>query len=278
MTLRSAVEDKNIKDVRSFWNARPCNVRHSDKKVGTREYFDEVERRKYIVEPHIPLFAEFPRWNGKKVLEIGCGIGTDTINFARHGANVTAVDLSDVSLELAMKRSEIYKLEDKITFYKANAENLSEYVPVDAYDLIYSFGVLHHTPHPEEVIAQVRKYMNKNSIFKMMVYNRYSWKVWTIIASYGVFQFRRLDELVAKYSEAQAGCPITYTYTKKSVRHLLSGMSIDNIYVNHIFPYEINAYKHYNYKKIWYFRFLPMRVFRAMEKSLGWHLCVEAKI
>jgi len=55
--------------------------------VGTREYFDEVEARKYFVEPHIPRFAEFERWQGKKVLEIGCGIGPDTVTLARQGAN-----------------------------------------------------------------------------------------------------------------------------------------------------------------------------------------------
>jgi len=69
--------------------------------VGTKQYFDEVEARKYFVEYHIPGFAKFARWRGKKVLEIGCGIGTDTINFARAGAQVTTVDLSGKSMELA---------------------------------------------------------------------------------------------------------------------------------------------------------------------------------
>src|SRR5689334_18878447 len=108
--------DISIERVREYWDRRPCNLKHSPKAVGTREYFDEVEARKYFVEPHIPEFAEFPRWAGKRVLEIGCGLGTDTINFARNGATVTAVDVSRQSLTLARKRAEVYGLQDRITF------------------------------------------------------------------------------------------------------------------------------------------------------------------
>lgn len=96
----------SIEDVKAFWDKRPCNIRHSQKEEGTKEYFDEVEKRKFFVEPHIVDFADFPSVKGKKVLEIGCGLGTVTINFARAGAKkVTAVDLSERSLELAKKKS-----------------------------------------------------------------------------------------------------------------------------------------------------------------------------
>src|ERR1700730_11157807 len=116
--------DVAINRVKEYWNARPCNIRHSTAPVGSRQYFDEVEARKYFVESHIPRFAEFERWRGKRVLEIGCGIGTDTINFARRGARVTAVDLSEKSLEVARQRVMEYGLESQVQFYSANAEEL----------------------------------------------------------------------------------------------------------------------------------------------------------
>ena len=93
--------DVPLEAVESYWDDRPCNIRHSAAECGTRRYFDEVEARKYLVEPHIPSFAQFEKWKGRKVLEIGCGIGTDTINFARAGAKVTAVDYSAKSLAMA---------------------------------------------------------------------------------------------------------------------------------------------------------------------------------
>src|SRR5437763_7126508 len=174
--MNIAFQDVPIQKVREYWDARPCNIRHSGAEVGTREYFDQVEWRKYFVEPHIPAFADFGAWRGGKVLEIGCGIGTDTMNFARAGALVTAVDLSGESLALARRRAAVFGLSDRIRFYEADAEHLSDVVPAEAYDLVYSFGVVHHTPNPNAVIEQVRQfYARPGTTLKLMVYHRRSW-------------------------------------------------------------------------------------------------------
>lgn len=275
MTGFSDIEIQSVKD---YWNRRPCNIRHSTAEIGTKEYFDQVEARKYLVEPHIPAFADFSNWKGKRVLEIGCGIGTDTINFARAGAEVTAVDLSSESLKLAGKRAEVFGFSDRINFYEANAENLSEFIPPQKYDLVYSFGVIHHSPHPEKIIGQIRdNFVHSGSTLKLMVYYRYSWKVfWMLMQEKG--QFWKLDKIIAKHSEAQTGCPVTYSYTKKTVKDLIGeNFDIEENYVEHIFPYRIPEYVKYEYVKEWYWRMLPENVFRRLEKTFGWHLCVTAK-
>lgn len=269
-----------IEQVKDFWDCHPCNIRHSPKPVGTKEYFAEVEARKYYVEPHILRFAQFEHWCGKKVLEIGCGIGTDTINFARCGARVTAVELSSKSLEIARQRAEVYGFQSCIQFYCGNAEELSTFVPVEPYDLIYSFGGIHHTSHPERVIAQMRHYLRLGSTVKIMVYHRYSWKVFWILLTYGKGRFWRLTELVARYSEAETGCPVTYTFTRRQVRKILEryGLRVTEMWVDHIFPYRISDYRQYRYVKVWYFRWMSPELFHWLERHFGWHLCVTAKM
>jgi 2-polyprenyl-3-methyl-5-hydroxy-6-metoxy-1,4-benzoquinol methylase len=264
--------------VQNYWNDRPCNIRHSQKEVGSEEYFNEVEWRKYMVEYHIPGFADFERWRGKKVLEIGCGIGTDTMNFARHGAQVTSVDLSDNSLALARKRAQVFGLEDRIRFIQANAEHLTDYVPVEPYDLIYSFGVIHHTPHPDRVMEQIRQYLKPSTTVKIMVYYRWSWKVLWILLTYGKGQFWKLDKLIADNSEAQSGCPVTYVYSRKQGRRFLEshGLRVTDVFADHIFPYRIPDYVKYRYVKVWYLRWMPRWLFRGLEKLAGWHLCLTA--
>lgn len=252
-----------ITEVKKFWDDRPCNVRHSSKEVGTKEYFEEVERKKFFVEPHILDFTNFPEWKGKKVLEIGCGLATAGINFALNGAEYTGVELSESSLELAKKRFEVFG--QKANFYVGNAEELSSFVPAETYDLIYSFGVIHHSPQPEKIIAEIKKYMNENSVLKIMLYAKDSWKNYMIDSG--------LDQ-----PEAQYGCPIALTYTKQEVVDLLSDYEVISIEQDHIFPYQVEPYKNGEYIKQPWFETMPPEMFRTLEKNLGWHLLITAKL
>jgi len=269
---------KKIEDVKTYWDDRPCNLNHSKKEKGTKEYFDEVETKKHFVEPHIKSFANFDQWKGKKVLEIGCGLGTETINFARAGADVTVVELSEASMGLAIARTHVYGLQDKITFHTGNAEELDKILAPQKFDLIWSFGVIHHSPNPEKIVQCIKKFMHEKTEFRVMVYHKYSWKVFWILLKFGKGAFWKLDELIARYSEAQLGCPVTFAYSKWTARKLLRDMKIKDMQVEHIFSYKFPEYKDNKYKRVWYFRWLPNRVFNWLEKKLGWHLCVTATL
>jgi ubiquinone/menaquinone biosynthesis C-methylase UbiE len=271
--------EKSIADVRRYWDARPCNIRHSPKPVGSKEYFDEVEARKYLVEPHIPAFAEFERWSGQRVLEVGCGIGTDAINFARAGAQLTAVDVSGESLRIAQERAEVMEVADRIRFVHADAEKLtSALAGEEPYDLVYSFGVVHHTPHPERALAEIRRLVAPGGTLKLMVYHRLSWKVFWIVTVQGRGRFWKTDELVAEHSEAQTGSPVTFSYTRHGGRELVeqAGFRVQDVSVDHVFPYRIGDYVQYRYVKEPWFRWMPERLFRAFERRFGWHLLVTA--
>jgi ubiquinone/menaquinone biosynthesis C-methylase UbiE len=266
----------NLETVKKYWNDRPCNIRHSNKEIGTLEYFEDVSERRYMVEPHIPGFADFSNWRGKNVLEIGCGIGTDSISFLKEGAKLTCVDLSEESIKLAKKRMEVYGLSADVRY--ANAEKLSDYLQPSKFDLIYSFGVLHHTPNPINSFGEVTKYMDIDSEFRMMVYHKGAFKVFQILEQYD-YEYERVDELIAKHSEAQTGCPVTYSYTPKEITDILNevGLKVTKIEIAHIFPYKIEEYKRYEYVKesIWE---MPESTFNEFQSKYGWHLLITAKL
>jgi SAM-dependent methyltransferase len=254
-----------LEEVQNYWNERPCNIKHSNSPIGSLKYFNEVEERKYFVEPHILTFANFHEWEGKRVLEVGCGIGTDAVNCARSGANYSGVELSIESLKLAKDRFKVFGLEGR--FLEANAEIVDEILGGETFDLIYSFGVLHHTPSLGNSLKAIRKLMHKTSTFKMMVYAEDSWKNAMISAG--------LDQ-----PEAQYGCPIANTYTKIQISDELlnAGFKTIEISQDHIFPYIVEEYKKYNYVREPWFQSMPPEVFCALEKKLGWHLLVTAQI
>lgn len=259
--MEQTLMDVTISEVQHFWDSRPCNIKHSSKEIGTAEYFKEVSTKKFFVEPHIKPFSLFDKWQGKKVLEIGCGIGTMAAEFASHGADYTGIELSSKSLNLAKKRFEIFGL--KGSFYVGNAEELSCFLSQQYFDLIYSFGVIHHSPHPKKIIEQIEKFSNRNTTVKVMLYAKNSWKNAMIEAE--------LDQ-----PEAQSGCPIAKTYDEQDIRDLFKNFKIQSIEQAHIFPYQIAPYRNGEYVKQPWFEHMPEVTFKALEKNFGWHSLITA--
>ena len=259
--------------VRDFWNARPCNIRHGTAEVGTREYFDQVEHRKYFVEPHIPPFAEFDKWAGRSVLEIGTGIGTDTINFLRAGADLTSIDLSDESVKVAKKRAEVFGFDpDRITVANAEEFNFNK-----KFDLIYSFGVIHHTPDPKAVIERCAAHQDPGQELRIMLYSKVSYKLFWAMHTENRWDLSKMNDTIREFAEAQTGCPVAYTYTFDEVRELLSPWyDVTEIRKDHIFKWDVSKYIQHEYEIDPAWKGVPESDFRALEKELGWHTLVKA--
>jgi ubiquinone/menaquinone biosynthesis C-methylase UbiE len=161
----------NIADVRNYWNANPCNADLSQQK-DRRRYFEEISRKRFQRRDwHVPMVARFDSFRGKDVLEIGCGIATDGLEFARNGANYVGVDLTPHSIELAKERFGLFGVPGK--FEVANAEERLPF-PDATFDHIYSFGVIHHSPVPERIVREIRRVLRPGGTLTVMLYNRSS--------------------------------------------------------------------------------------------------------
>lgn len=164
--------NSNLKErVRAFWQANPCGIKFADAPPGTRRFYELVEAHRYTKEWHIPAAAGFDSTRNLKVLEIGCGLGTDGAQFAEAGADYTGVDLTEAAVDLARKRFELFSLPG--TFRTADAENLD--FPDNTFDIVYSHGVLHHTPETAKAIHEVHRVLRPGGRAIVMLYHRGSY-------------------------------------------------------------------------------------------------------
>src|SRR5437660_5778785 len=169
---KSIVEDTELKQrVREFWQKHPCGSKFSDAEIGTREFFDRVEQHRYEKEWHIPAAADFASTRGLRVLEIGCGVGTDGLQFARAGATYTGVDLTEAAVDLARRNFESAGMPGE--FRVSDAEKLD--FTDESFDIVYSHGVLHHTPDIEAAIHEIRRVLKPDGQAMLMLYHRGSY-------------------------------------------------------------------------------------------------------
>jgi ubiquinone/menaquinone biosynthesis C-methylase UbiE len=157
--------------VRAFWDGTPCGSALTDAVEGTAEFFADVEEHRYRAEPFIPAIANFAGWSGKSVLEIGVGLGTDFVRFARAGARVTGIDLSPRSVELVRRRLELESLEGEVLVADAEALPFED----SRFDYVYSWGVLHHTPDTSRAVREAIRVLRPAGQMCVMLYGRRSW-------------------------------------------------------------------------------------------------------
>jgi len=194
--------------VRAFWQAHPCGTKFSDAEIGTREFFARIEAHRYAKEWHIPEAADFAGARGLRVLEIGCGLGTDGVRFAKAGADYTGVDLTDAAIELARKRFELSGLRGELRV--SDAENLD--FADESFDLVYSHGVLHHTPDIAHAVSEIHRVLKPGGRAIVMLYHRdsYNYRV-------GIRILRRAG---ARLLKSESGLKLV---------HLMTGEPIDSL-------------------------------------------------
>jgi ubiquinone/menaquinone biosynthesis C-methylase UbiE len=188
-------------EVQKYWETSPCGSRDAVKEVGSKAFFEEVERNRYKREPFIHKFARFEAWKGKKVLEIGCGLGTDLMQFARSGAQVYGVDLTEKGVALTKKRLEIYGLSADVR--QADAESLP--FSTNQFDFVYSWGVIHHTPNIEAAVAEIYRVTKPCGKICIMIYHKWSLVSFQLYLKYGLLHlkpFASLDTLISTYMES----------------------------------------------------------------------------
>jgi SAM-dependent methyltransferase len=156
--------------VREFWNSHPCGSQMSPLPEGLA-FFLDYEAKRYALEPHILEVVPFAAGRNRDVLEIGCGLGTDGTRWAQAGARYTGIDLTAEAVRLTSHNFNLRGLQGR--FLTADAEQLR--FPDASFDIVYSHGVIHHTPRIEKTVAEIHRVLRPGGKAIVMVYHRHSY-------------------------------------------------------------------------------------------------------
>lgn len=265
------VEDEK-QHAREQWTEDPCGARYGAKyEFATREFFDEVERHRYQeYAPWMPEVMGFDQFAGMRLLEVGCGMGTDLLQFARGRAVCTGVDLTPRSVEISSFHLGLYGV--RADFALADGERLP--FADESFDVVYSNGVLHHTPDTAGAVLELHRVLRPGGIAKVMLYHRNSLYYWTeIVLHRGILRghflrghsTQQIMSRYVEYSEHDAR-PLVKVYSQRQARKLFGIFSDVKTEVEQMIVEEL--------------RFLRPLVsdsmFRRLRRSAGWNVIIAA--
>ena len=257
---------------REQWGQDPCGSNHDrEHEFGSREFFDQVERHRYSeYAPWMPRLMEFQKFRDARLLEVGCGMGTDLLQFARGGARCVGIDLTPRSIEITRHRFRLYGAEGD--FMISDGEHLPFH---DAsFDVVYSNGVLHHTPDTAGAIREVHRVLRPGGVAKVMLYHRNSFNYWVeVVLKHGVLgaeflRGRSTQEIMSRVIEYSdhGGRPLVKVYSRRQARELFKLFKDVTVDVEQLRRPEL--------------RFLAPLVSESMldrlRKQIGWNVIVTA--
>jgi len=262
-------EDGYKDEVQNQWNNDPCGSHYVKKaEVHSLDWYLEVESYRYNeYAPWMLETMEFSKHSGKKVLEIGAGMGTDLAQFAKQGALVTDYDLSAHHLALAQENFKLRGLTGK--FFHGDAETLP--FEDNSFDLVYSNGVIHHTPNTSQVIKEIFRVLKPQGKIIIMVYAENSLHYWAqLVYAYGIkkgwFADHSIGDIMSHTVELtnKKARPLVKVYTAAKLKELFSIFSNINIIKRQLTPAEVPS---------------MMRWIGAekLQKFIGWNLIIKAQ-
>jgi len=234
-------------EIQKQWNAEPCGTATAaGLEPGTAAFYRRVEDERYgTYAPWLKHAVDFAAWRGRRVLEIGPGLGTDHAQFARGGALAFGIDLTEAHLHHTRRRFELEGLKARLA--RADAERLP-FCP-DSFDAVYSFGVLHHTPDTQGAVDEIRRVLRPGGTAIVSLYHRHSAFYWiATMLCRGIRHgelwrkgYRRMLAGIERGSESSGAQPLVKVLSRRQCRRLFSGYSrvavrTDHVDYSHVFP------------------------------------------
>lgn len=163
--------DPKLEAVRKFWNEHIHDWKVAKSPAGTKEFFEEIEEYRFEKLHYLPRLVDFDAWPGKTILDVGCGVGNDLSRFRKGGAEVVGIDLAPHSIQLAKDNFSQRGLAGEFLVMNGEAMTFEN----DSFDVVYCHTVLHFTPNPEKMLAEIRRVLRPGGTAILMTVNRKSW-------------------------------------------------------------------------------------------------------